>query len=71
MTQPQLPTLDPTYQREWIRIRNTARIGNEPKFTAKSVQALDAVEAHISQLHAALVAALAALAELERLRTES
>jgi hypothetical protein len=59
------PTLDPKLQREWVRIRDTARIGNQPKFTAKSVQALDAVEAYMSQLRAALVKALAELAELE------
>ena len=62
-----LPELDPAHVREWVRIRNTARIGNQPKFTAKSVQALDAVEAHMSRLTAALKAAIA---ELERLKAE-
>lgn len=43
------PQLDPKHAKEWVRIRNTARAGNQPKFTAKSVQALDVVEAFMSQ----------------------
>lgn len=57
-----IPTLDPKHVREWTRIRDNFRIGNVPSkkdYTAKSVQALDAVEAHMRALYDALVVALA------------